>query len=203
MAILKKGILGGIKGKVANVVGYTINGQEVIRAIGENNKPLTNKQLNNKLQMKVIMEFLKSMDTLLETGFNPKAEGTTKNYHNLAIAYNKPHALKGFYPDVEVDYSKVVISAGELPQPINPTVEFVDEGVSWPYSRDQVMLLAYAPESKTHEFKNSGARRIEGSDILVITPEMHKEPLEIYISFVSDDRKRAADSLYLGRKMRL
>ncbi|TCC96644.1 DUF6266 family protein [Pedobacter hiemivivus] len=212
MAILKNGILGGVKGKIANVVSYALNGQEIIRAIGENKKPLTNKQLNNKLQMKVIMEFLKSMDTLLETGFNPKAEGTTKNYHNLAIAYNKPHALKGFYPDVEVDYAKVVISAGNLPQPINPTVEFVAEGlkfswnvegISWPYSRDQVMLLAYAPESNTHEFKNTGARRIKGCDILQITPEMRNEPLEVYISFVSDDRKNAADSLYLGRIMRL
>ncbi|WEK20349.1 MAG: DUF6266 family protein [Candidatus Pedobacter colombiensis] len=212
MAILKNGIMGGVKGKLGNLVGYILNDQEVLRTIGINDKPLTNKQLNNKLQMKVIMEFLRSMDSLLETGFNPKAAGTKKNYHNLAVSYNKPHALKGFYPDVEVDYPKVVISIGDLPQPINPTVEFVTEGlkfswdgagISWPYSIDQVMLLAYAPESKTCAFKNSGARRMKGYDILEITPQMHYEPLEVYISFVSDDRKRAANSLYLGRIMNL
>lgn len=212
MAILKNGIMGAARGRIANLVSYTLNNQEVVRTVGLSNKSLTNRQLNNRLQMIVIMEFLSAMNTLLETGFNPKAAGTTKNYHNLAISYNKPHALKGFYPNVEVDYPKVIISAGDLPQPVNPDVEFVaeglkfswnGEGISWPYNMDQVIMLAYAPLSKSHAFKNSGARRMKGYDVLEIRPEMLNEPLEVYISFVSDDRKRAADSLYLGRMSKL
>lgn len=208
MAILKNGILGGVKGKVANLVGYQLNGQDIIREIGSSSKPPTEKQLNNKLQMKVLMEFLSTLDTLLETGFNPKANGTTKNYHNLAVFYNKPGALKGFYPDVEIDYPKIVISSGDLPQPVNPVVELVDEGLkfswnteglAWPYLTDQVMLLAYAPGTKEKMFKNSGARRAEGTDILSITDTMRTGILEVYISFVSDDRKRVADSMYLGQ----
>jgi hypothetical protein len=207
MAILKNGILGGVKGKISNLVGYNLNGQEVIREIGVSTKELTNKQLNNNLQMKVIMEFFNCMDTLLQTGFNPLANGTIKNYHNLAIEYNKPHALKGFYPDVEVDYPKIIISAGDLPQPVNPAIELVAEGlkfswngagISWPYNMDQVMLLAYAPAAKEHVFVNSGARRKDGQDVLKIPATMRNQLLEVYISFVSDDRKRAADSLYLG-----
>lgn len=208
MAILKKGILGGVKGKEANLVGYDLNGQDIIREIGVRTKPLTVSQLNNNLQMQVLMKFIKAMDTLLKTGFNPKAKGTTKNYHNLVISYNKPHALKGFYPDVEVDYPKIIISAGDLPQPIDPAVVMVEEGlrfswnakgISWPYNTDRVMLLAYAPGTKEYTFQHSGAKRLDGQDILEITPSMRNESLEVYISFVSDDRERAADSLYLGR----
>ncbi|SMD11568.1 DUF6266 family protein [Pedobacter nyackensis] len=208
MAIFKKGIFGAANGKIFNLVSYPLKGQQVVRGIGKSRKPLTDKQLNNKLQMKVIMDFFRAMDTLLRTGFNPKANGTTKNYHNLAIAYNKPNALKGFYPDVEVDYSKIIISVGDLPQPVNPKVEWVETGLkftwnaenmTWPYNRDQVMLLAYAPAIKKHVFFNSGARRMEGQDILKMNPAMRNQLLEVYISFVSDDRLRAANSLYLGQ----
>ncbi|WP_288882394.1 DUF6266 family protein [Pedobacter panaciterrae] len=71
-----------------------------------NNNPPTIKQLNNRQQMKVINEFFSGMKQLLKTGFGPEARGTTKNYQNLAIEYNKPNALKGYLPDVEIDYSK-------------------------------------------------------------------------------------------------
>jgi len=56
--------------------------------------------------MKVINEFFSGMKQLLKTGFGPEARGTTKNYQNLANEYNKPNALKGYLPDVEIDYSK-------------------------------------------------------------------------------------------------
>lgn len=208
MAILKNGILGAANGKISNVVTYTLNGQEIVKSIGVNTKAPTEKQLNNKLQMKVIMDFFRSIDSLLQTGFNPKAKGTTKNYHNLAIAYNKPNALKGFYPEVEIDYAKIIISVGDLPQPVNPLVELVDAGLkfswnaedlTWPYNQDQVMLLAYAPAKKEYAFITSGARRMEGQAILEITPAMRNQVLEVYISFVSDDRQKVADSLYLGQ----
>lgn len=208
MAILKNGILGAANGKIANVVTYELNGQEIVKSIGVNKNAPTKKQLNNKQQMKVIMGFLSGMDTLLQTGFHPKAKGTTKNYHNLAVAYNKPNALKGFYPEVRMDYSKVIISAGDLPQPLNPVVEAVVGGLkfswaaddlSWPDNQDQVMLLACAPATKEHVFICSGARRIEGWAILEIPPAMRNQVLKVYISFVSDDRQRVADSLYLGQ----
>lgn len=208
MAILKNGILGAANGKISNLVTYTLNDQEIMRSIGVNKKAPTVNQLNNKLQMKVIMRFLNNMDTLLQTGFNPKARGTTKNYHNLAIAYNKPNALKGFYPEVEIDYSKIIISVGDLPQAVNPVVEFVAaglkfswdaEGYTWPYNQDQVMLMAYAPAKNEYVYLSSGARRAEGKEVLEITPSMRNQVLEVYISFVSDDRQNAADSLYLGQ----
>ncbi len=61
------------------------------------------------------------------------------------------------------------------------------------------MLLAYVPMSKHKSFKNSGAQRRERSDILKIPPYMRNEPLEIYMSFVSDNRLNASTSQYLGR----
>lgn len=207
MATLKKGILGGIHGKLANLVGYSLNGQEIIRTKGVSKKPLTEKQLYNKLKMAVVMDFLSGLDSLIEKGFGPMADGTVKNYHNLAVSFNNPHALKGSCPDAEMDLPKFVFSAGNLPQPEEAKVEMVEAGVlftwskqgfSWPENQDQVMLFAYAPETGTKRFKWNGARRLQGWDILEIPSLLRSKRLEVYISFVSDDRKRAANSLYLG-----
>ncbi|MBE9600158.1 DUF6266 family protein [Pedobacter sp. MC2016-24] len=207
MARLKNGILGGIHGKLANVVGYSLNGQDIIRTIGKSKKRLTEKQLYNKLKMAVVMDFLSGLDSLIEKGFGPMAEGTTKNYHNLAVAFNNPNALKGICPDVEIDLPKFVFSAGDLPQPEETKVEMVENGLlftwskkgfSFPDNQDQVMLFAYAPDTGDKRFKWNGARRFQGQDVLEIPSLLRDKRLEVYISFVSDDRKRAANSLYLG-----
>ncbi|WP_449438666.1 DUF6266 family protein [Pedobacter steynii] len=207
MGKLKNGILGGVSGKVGTVTCYCLNGQEIVRSNGKNNNPPTIKQLNNYQQMEVISEFFNGMKPILKTGFGHEAIGTIKNYHNLAIEYNKPNALKGYFPDVEIDYPKIVISAGHLSLAFNPTVEMVAEGLKFNWevqhnipqeNTDRVMLLAYAPNSKDMSFNNSGAQRIEGCDILKIPSSMKNEPLEVYMSFVSDDRLSASNSQYLG-----
>jgi len=202
MGKLTNGIFGAVNGKVGNIIGYNLNGQQVIRTIGVNNKPLSEKQLNNKLQMKVIMQFFHQMDTLIQMGFSPEARNTTKNYHNLAIAYNKPNALTGFYPDVAIDFSKILISAGNLPQPENTKIERIGNQLEFTWegirNTDQVMLLAYAPITKQMVFEASGAKRAQGKEKLILKPGMENEILELYISFVSNDRMQAANSLYLG-----
>lgn len=203
MGRIKNGIFGAVTGKVANLIGYELNGQNVIRTVARSSKPDTVKQLNNKLQMKVLMNFFTYMTNLLELGFNPLAKGTTKNYHNLAVAYNKPHALIGFYPDVEINYPNVVFSIGNLLQPVNTSYRIVDQNLEFTWDKvnnsDQVMLLAYAPNSKRLAYEDSGAKRSVGQEILKLKPGMADEPLELYISFVSKDRTQVANSLYLGR----
>lgn len=203
MGRIKNGIFGGVTGRIANLVGYELNGQNVIRTVARSRKPDTVKQLNNKLQMKVIVEFLDGIESLLRMGFNPLANGTTKNFHNLAIAHNKPHALTGFYPDVEIDYPKIVFSKGNLLQPVNTTYTIVDQHLEFTWDKvndsDQVMLLAYAPNSKRAAYEDSGAKRGVGKERLKLKPGMADEPLELYISFVSKDRTQVANSLYLGR----
>ena len=115
--------------------------------------------------MKVIMQFFHQMDTLIQMGFSPEARNTTKNYHNLAIAYNKPNALTGFYPDVAIDFSKILISAGNLPQPENTKIERIGNQLEFTWegirNTDQVMLLAYAPITKQMVFEASGAKRAQ------------------------------------------
>jgi hypothetical protein len=144
----------------------------------------------------------------LRTGFGPLALDSTKNFHNLAIHYNKPHALKGYYPDVQVDYSKIVFSKGNLSTATAPRAEWTTEGIKfswenpsapiWPSLEDQVMLLAYCPAYEKHFFNVSGAKRPKGWDVLDIPAELQNEQFELYISFVAHNRLDVADSQYIG-----
>lgn len=209
MGKLKNGAFGGITGKVGNLISYNLNGQCVIRMVaGPSNKPPTINQVNSRQQMKILSAFFFGMETFLKTGFDPKAKGTTWNYYNFAVHYNKPQAITGFHPDLAIDYSKIIFSKGILPPAINPVVLRTPEGLqfswefpadtSWPNSEDQVMVMAYSPDTKENIFIQSGAKRTKGVETLILRPSMHNVPLETYISFISDDRLQAADSQYIG-----
>ncbi|MEJ5961026.1 DUF6266 family protein [Pedobacter immunditicola] len=209
MGILKNGPFGGFTGKVNNLVSYELNGQQILKSVaGPSKKPATIAQLNNQKQMKVINAFVKGAEAFIKTGFHPGAVGTKKNFHNLAVQYNKPQAMTGYYPDITIDYSKIILSKGSLTQATNVNATWVEEGLKftwehavkpvWPETEDQVMLLAYTTEKDLHFYVTSGAKRTKGWDILEIPASLHQERFELYVSFVSNDRLDVADSQYIG-----
>jgi hypothetical protein len=209
MGKLLSGISGGFTGKVGANIGYVLNGQNIVRALPHVNPHRSERQKANSQKMTVVNKFFYYMKPLLKVGFNIAAIGTTKNYYNLAVSYNKKYALKGEYPDIEMDYPNVLISQGSLLPAINPVVEVVPEGLrfSWDQAHsddshrnnDQVMLLAYAPVSGKIRVIRYGAERYEGSETLHIIDDMLSEPVETYISFINDERTAVATSIYTGR----
>jgi len=209
MGKLPNGPLGAFTGRLGNTVSYELNGQIIIRTIGINNKPPTPKQKTNRMKMKVINELVQNTYLAMHAGFTAASVGTVYNYANLAIKHNNPNALKGVYPNIEVDFPKVLFSHGNLLQPIDPKVEVVPEGLkfSWDPStqltyesaHDQVSMIAYCPEKKEMFFIKSGQRRHQGSDILPVDKKYLGLTLEVYMSFVADDRLDVSTTTYLGR----
>lgn len=207
MGILKNGPFGGITGTTGGLTTYWLNGQNVTRSKSHNRNHQSVKQLANCQQIKVLNEFFTDLCPLLKVGFSAEAADTTKNYHNIATAYNKKNAIKGEYPNLEMDYPKVLISRGNLMPAVDVTVEVVPEGLkfSWytdgwagNYGRDQVMMMAFDPETKQTTYVAYGAYRSQGHDTLLLPNDMMNRPLETYISFVSIDRLDVATSVYAG-----
>lgn len=209
MALLPGGIFGGPNGTVGAVVTYQLNGQNVMRGKRRpNNKPPTLPQLQSQMEMGLLTLFLEKVKGFVKTGFSPSAMGTIWNYHNLAIRYNRPKGTTGNYPDIQINFEHLRLSKGNLEMAANPMVQRVENGLkfTWEnpgslvagYGKDQVMMLAYSQRLNKSTFIDSGARRERKEDLLVLPPGMLEEQLEVYISFVSNDRLTAADSLYLG-----
>jgi hypothetical protein len=209
MATLKNGIAGNYKGKIGNLVFYQINGKQVVRTIGKITKAPTEAQLSCRQQMGLINIFLKPITGFVNTGFKLMTKGTTSGAYNMAVSYNKKHALQGIYPNMEMDYAMALVTKGNLEGAINPEVELVPEGLkftwlcptgySWPNGNDQAMLLAYFPLLKRAVFTLYGAKRSHCEDVLNIQPDLLNEYMEIYISFIAENRNGIADSGYLGR----
>lgn len=219
MARLTNGILGPLIGKLANVVGYIRLGAPVIRMQPKKlkkKKARTEAQLAVNLKFKIVKSFLARINAFINTGFRMEVAGTTRIPENAAVSYNIKNAVVGEYPDLILDFSKVVISKGSLPAPSNPLVTLegnfikfkwdVDADWSYKLKRDQVMMLAYLPANKRAYYTLSSARRSIGEDLLEIrTVAVAKggakkdEVIETYIAFIADDRQSISDSVYAGR----
>ncbi|MBB5438641.1 hypothetical protein HDC92_002322 [Pedobacter sp. AK017] len=208
MGTLKNGIAGNYSGKIGNLVFYEINGKQVVRTVGKITKPPTEKQLSCRQQITVINSFLKPVIEFVNVGFKLKAKGTNKGAYNMAVSHNKKQALQGIYPSIEMDYPSVLLTQGSLTGAISPEVEQLPEGLkftwlcptefAWPFGNDQVMLMAYFPKLKKAVFNLYGAKRSGCEDVLNLQPDLLSEYMEVYISFIAENRTRIANSTYLG-----
>jgi hypothetical protein len=209
MGKAKHGIYGPITGRVGNLVFYELNGDNVVRGKGDRTAKLSKAQKANCENMSVLMRFFKTTKAFLRVGFASEAKGTNQNFHNIATAYNKLNALVMQDGQAEIDYPKVLLSRGTALEPQQARVEATAAGLTfswnfdkienWSSREDQVMLMAYFPESDDAVYVTSGAKRETSTDTLEIHASYLGKRMETYISFVSNDREAVSSSVYLGR----
>ncbi|AOM76380.1 DUF6266 family protein [Pedobacter steynii] len=210
MGKLINGIFGGFHGRIGNLVGYTLKGKHIIRRIGVSTKPLTPARKANCQKMKVVNEILSPSLPVIRAGFRLAVTGTDKNEYNEAVSYNKLNALQGEYPNISLDYTKVLVSMGDLPMAFNPAIsqnadgneiEFsweVPADLSYQYDNDRAMLMIYFPALKVTCYHLIGSKRTEGKDTIRIDAAHAGERMEAYISFIKDDGKAVSNSVYAG-----
>ena len=215
MAILRNGMFGPVSGKIGNTVVYEVNNRTVVRIVGENHTPPTLKQLVNRNDMRVVNAFLKQVSPFIKVGFAEAAKAANMYPQNAAVSYNKKYALKGIYPDTEIDYQKVRLTEGRLPVLDGAVVQLAPGGLKfswdpqnwmgWTRCNDQAMLMVYMPEVDPESgiinafYQLSGAKRLMGNDFLEIPAALMQQRMEVYISVIADDRKSVGCSVYLGR----
>ena len=115
MGKLKKGILGGLSGKVGNVVGGKVRGTDYLRSL-----PTGNTNANSILQQTqrqkfaTVMNFLRPMKEIVRIGLKPT--GGKLSGFNVAMSYNFRHALVGDYDTgFAIDFEQALLADGDLP----------------------------------------------------------------------------------------
>lgn len=209
MATFKSSPLGIPNGKIGDVIFYERNGKLICKQAGVPG-PQTELQKANCQAMSVTTQLLKPILNFINIGFGQQVKGIDKNPHNLAVSYHKKHALKGFYPNIQVDFTKVIVSQGELSQITDmkfsqtatglqfnwdPTLKFKAEEYD-----DQVMILIYYTARKKAEKYLNAAKRSDGAHFIAMDEEDLDSPLAVYISLKSADGTRISDSMYLGMR---
>ncbi len=208
MAILEDGPNGGFSGKVGSVIGVIRFGTAIIRGmprISRKNKKGSPAQNVSRSRFTQMQYFLKPVLYFIRVGFNLEAKSRSMTAHNAAKSYNM---LNAFNDEGNIDYSKIVLSFGNLPGALNATVAKDDAGLhftwddntnkNWELETDQVMLLAYDPANNSAFMMLSGARRTAKMETLQIHERASTNEFHTWIAFISDDRQRISMSTYVG-----
>ena len=195
-------------GKIGNIVYYMLRGQYVSRTIGKQPKRRTEKQLANHHAMSVTMDFVRVVNSFIKVSFAFEAQGTKKNAHNLATSYVKKLALTGQYPNMRVDYSKVILSNGAVPLPAESDITKEEGGVTvswqtddqlrWTSNSDIVMVLLYFPGKGVAMPLFNAAKRKDGQVHIPLHKSFVDEPVEAFMCFKSADGTEISNSIYLG-----
>ena len=111
MGKISQGILGGLSGKVGNVIGGSWKGIDYIRIKPSSvTNPRTPGQVNQRNKFSATIEFLQPNKDFLNVGY--KAFAIKKTAFNSAMSNVLSNAITGIAPNFTVDYSLALLSKG-------------------------------------------------------------------------------------------
>ena len=207
MVTIQKGILGGFSGKVGTVIGGAWKGIDYMRSkSSRTNFTASPKQLEQQLKFALIMRLVQPMAGLLNISFRDFAVKMTGI--NNAFSYNFQNAISGVYPSFTIDYTQVLVSRGQLPNAVGPTVtsgagslltfSWADNsGVNTAKADDQAILVVYCPSLKQAIYTTAGGMRSALTGTLNATA-FSGLPVETFIGFISADGIEVASSYFTG-----
>jgi hypothetical protein len=207
MGTIQKGILGGFSGKVGNVVGGAWKGIDYMRSLGSRRTTTTTqKQKEQQLKFALIAKFQQPLANLLAISFKSFAVKMTGA--NSAMSYNLRKGISGVYPDFVIDYSKILVSRGNLPNAINPAAAAAAAGIvnfTWTNNAgagkakdsDRSILVAYCPEMQQSIYTDAGADRSVETAALDLSA-FTGLAVQTWVGFISETGKQVATSIFTG-----
>ncbi len=208
MGKISQGILGGLSGKVGNVIGGNWKGIDYLRIKPSSvANPRTEGQVNQRNKFSATIEYLQPNKGFVNVGY--KAFAVKKTAFNAAMSYVLGNAITGAAPNFTVDYSLALLSRGSLSTPLNPTKDLtIASQVTFGWddnsadgnanTTDKAMILAYNPSKKESIYLLDGAIRTVETQVLTLPASYTGDTIELFMAFVSEDGKIVSNSVYLG-----
>ena len=205
MARLKNGLIGGVTGKIGNVIISSRYGKEYVKSAPDKVKnPKTKEQVKQRSKFSVTMAFLKTMTTFIRVGFQNASEDR-RTPTNAASSYIMKNAFTNDAGNLELDYSKVLVSMGDLDASEIINSEFKDREftVYWDTvfkgnakDNDQAMLLAHNSNLGESIYDIGVGKRSHGSAKIVLPNNWNNHDIHIYLAFRSADGMKVSNSVY-------
>lgn len=203
MAQVIDGINGLVKGKAGNSVFYTMYGKNFVRScpdVVKRQKP-SSKQLRQRQRMALVQSLLQPCKELVKLTFASVTKANAP-YH-VAKSYNLRHAIKGdAYPEQELDWEHVYLSAGSVELPDKCEVQKQEGGLCLNWSQhkgeytDTLLVIALDTELSRIEYRFTGEPRHKKSYMWDVDLAGHQ--WHIWVVFRSSDEKDISNSMYLG-----
>lgn len=211
MGTYNKGILGAFSGKVGPVVGATWRGKDVMRSLPKKgNRLATEFQQAQRSKFAMTTEFLSGVQPVIKRYFGN--DTGLKTRRNQAMSYLMKEAIVFNDPNYEWDYTKVLISKGDL-LGINNGAVIAGTGQNLDFSwtdnsgqgeaqvTDKLVVVVYEPTSKATVYSLNAASRDDESAMVQLPSFLSGLEVQVWATFVSSNDKLAATSIYLGAVM--
>jgi len=196
-------ILEGSSGKVGKVITYQMYGKSYLRSMpGYYTDKKSLRQLAQRQKMQLINTFLGPFKDVLKITYKSLAVG--RSAYQAAKSYNLLNGIRGEYPEQLIDYSKALISVGDVPLPDLISFKHTDEGilVNWKDDEkgnltDTLMLVANMRGQYNTVYKHTGAERREG--VCLWKQDFRgRDVYDIWVIFRDCKERAYSNSLYLG-----
>jgi hypothetical protein len=211
MATFRDGILGGFKGLVGTVIGSTWRTLNVMK---KRPKPSTKApvqaQIDQRIKFGLMTDFLSNARKHVDLGFQSYNGVLTPM--NGAVRLNID-AFTGTSPNFIIDYSKIVLSTGKLPGPVDVEMTPAVDAITFKWTvydtssaeddalrnTDLLALFAYNPSSGFSLTNTGMATRAALTRTLDLPRPFLGSPLHVWLYYVSANRKSVSKSRYLGQ----
>ena len=205
------GILGGFTGTVGTVIGSgNRKGDDLIRV--KSKRPRTSNtegQANQRTKFGLVTAFMQVINFILKFSFKVVA-GDTMSSYNYAVQYALKNAITGEAPDFELDYSKVLISEGQLSRETTAGAELVDGKVNFHWednsgsgkctATDKAVLLVYNIDQSEVSYSIGAVTRGMKAGSLSLPYNQTGDTLLFYLFFQSaTDEILVSSSHFLGK----
>ena len=193
---------GKISGKHGTAVAAVVNGESVLKIFTSPSNPKTAKQQAQRSKFALVFSALNPLRNIFTVGFGEK-----RGYYQAASLALR-NAIEGTYPAFSVNYAKVVLSSGSLPQ--SPAVSISAPGnmnvaVAWDKTvwstgdaSDPVYVAFLNPLTQMVIFAEAQAKRDDGTLTILLPTPWLGATLHAWLFFTSADRKISSVSQYVG-----
>jgi len=209
MGKIGRGILGGVSGKVANVVGARWKGIDYIRAKPQSvANPRSVLQVNQRTKFSLVLRFLQPNLNFIKIGY--KNYAVKKSQFNSAMSYILNNAIVGTDPtDFAIDFSLALLSRGTLSGALNPVFDLTTPGqvqFGWDdnsaegnaLATDKVMVVVFNSLKGESVYLTEGATRADLSQTVIIPNSYAGDDLQLFISFKNAEETQLSNSIYIG-----
>ena len=208
MGTYNKGILGAFSGKVGPVVGASWRGKDVLRSLPrKRNRVATATQLLQREKFTMVTQFLTPLNSVVGRYFGNNTGDKTRR--NQAMSYLMREAINYVDPDLVWDFSKVLISRGDLlgltsasaAVGAGQSVNFTwtdNSGQGDAETTDKLVVVLYEETTKTSVHALNAGLRNQGTANVIVPAFLSGLTVQVWATFAATDDKLYATSQYLG-----
>jgi hypothetical protein len=197
--------------KIKNMKNITSSEKNQLPVSSEKKKNITATKAG-LIKPKLDQDKRRTMDRLMQP-LKPLLIELDKSLHNMplfneVLNENTQHGFKGRYPAFRIDYSKLILSKGSLPNPTDLTVNSRKPGklvFRWTNNNgigeslpSDLLFIAVTNRKSRCWIVSINAEKRSACRYSMDASILQGKPVKVYAGFISEDSERISNSLFLG-----